>query len=822
MKHLIGVHWIEPPALPQLPENPLRTAYRIWEEQTAALMRGERVEMKLEGEILKELPLEPYDPAVCLRREFSLRRGIAGAELAISAHGIYEARINGRDVTDTLLNPGFTDYDRRILYQVYDVTPLLAEENAIAVTVADGWYKGKLAIGRGCEYGEVPGLIARLAVTYEDGTGETVETGGDWTASYDGPVREADLFKGEVYEAGRETGDPSLPGFDESGWQPVLVREEADDTLEEQSYPPVRVIAEIPAREILTAPNGDTIVDFGQNMAGMLRVLAEGEPGQEISFEHGETLDREGNFTYVFEKTNLCQRDVYIPAKEGVHVFSPRFTYHGFRYVRVRGGKNWTRERFTALAISTDNRMTGSFVTDHEGLNRLQQNILWSQRANNIGIPTDCPTREKAGWTGDVVVYAPTALFLQDMKDFYCSWLREVRLGQREDGQILGTVPQMRSYVSQAASGSLGWGDVILTLPYTLYRTYGELEILRENHEAMGKWFRAMQSAAFALPDPALSFGGPAADVTGLSGRRLDNMHYLINSGFHFGDWIIPSVVNEQGFTDGPASAFLTMNYCDTAILAHTADLYAEISDLLGEAEKAEEARAYAERVREAFREEYVTKENRLGQEMQGNYILALAYHMVEGETAKAFAARLNEMIRENGYRLDTGFMSTPHLLDVLAGHGYEETAFRVLFQTECPSWLYEVEHGATTMWENWDAIRPDGQINGCSFNHYAFGCVGDFLYRRILGIQCAAPGYERITISPLYGVPLGMAKGHYDSVRGRISLCWEKQGGRVMLSGEIPDGVLADLHLPDGTRRELGAGRFAVSADLPARGAES
>lgn len=803
--------WIEPQALPQLAENPLIQAQKEWQQTVEALMRGEAVKMRLEGDILESMPLEPYDPAVRMRKLFSCKGPVCKARLYVTSHGIYDVRINGMEVTDTLLNPGFTTYDKRIHYQVYDVGTLIYKENAIAVTIADGWYKGKIAIGRGCEYGEVPGLLLQLEITYENGEKDVICSDQTWVWSYDGPVRTADLFLGEIFDARRETGDCSTISYDSGDWKPVIVKEAADDTLEAQNYPPVRVFAQLPAQKVWTAPNGDTLVDFGQNLAGMLRVSVRGEAGESITFEHGETLDRDGNYFYIFEGTNKEQKDTYICRGEEGEVFQPKFTYHGFRYVRVKGGRDWTKSCFTALAISTDNPVTGSFSCPDEQINRLQSNIYWSQRSNNITIPTDCPTREKAGWTGDVVTYGATALYNQEMTAFYKDWLRSIRVEQKENGYVLGTVPQIRCYIQQADTGSLGWGDVILTLPWQLYELFGEKRVLEENYHAMSRWMAAMEKAAYELPNDYNVTGQRSVFPEQMEGRHLDNQHYLINSGFHFGDWIIPSVVNDQGFSDGAASAFLTMNYADTSLLAHISDLFAHISDLLGHTENAEKYKAYSKRVREAFTEELVTSDHRLGQEMQGNYVLALKYHMVPQEIAVEFAARLNELIAANQYRLDTGFMSTPHLLDVLCDYGCQDTAWKVLFQKNCPSWLYEIEHGATTIWENWDAICPDGAIHNCSFNHYAFGCVGDFLYRRVLGIRNAGIGYDRILLAPEYTCPLQKAAGTYDSVRGKIALRWEKTEEGIQIAGSIPVNAVAVLRLPDGEERELGNGRFTV-----------
>ncbi|HJA67900.1 MAG TPA: glycoside hydrolase family 78 protein [Candidatus Mediterraneibacter cottocaccae] len=826
--------WIEPDPLPQLPVNPLTGAQKKWGEFVQAMMRGEQVDMLSDEANLRSNGLEPYDPPVRMRRLFPVKDGAKRARLYITAHGIYDVRINGKAVTDTLLNPGFTTYDKRIRYQAYPAETLLKEgENAIAVTVADGWYKGKIALGRGCEYGETPGLLAQLEIEYADGTEETVCTDGEWKYSFDGPVRMADLFLGETVDARRDMQDPSdidYPAAQEDAafWKPVrtkggigerYVKQGEKDSgsapyafpiPEGQNFPPAKVLEEFPAKKVWTAPNGDILADFGQNLAGVIRAVIRGEAGETVTFEHGEVLDPDGNFTYAFEGDETrAQRDTYICAGSGEEVFSPRFTYHGFRYVRMKGGSDWKAERLTALAIGTDNKVTGSFSCSDGELNQLQHNIFQSQRSNNITIPTDCPTREKAGWTGDVVVYGATAMYNQDMTAFYEDWLKSIRAEQNGNGHVLNTVPLIKNYVQQTAAGSLGWGDVILTLPMQLYRLMGDKKVLTDNYEAMGKWMDAMRLAAAELPVNSPFGGMTREEFDSLSERRKENQKYVINTGFHFGDWLVPSVRDANGFSDGPASSFLTMNCVDTALLAADADMYADVSELLGHKDTAEEYRTYAGRVRQAFYEEFVC-EGKLTQEMQGNYILALKYNMIPEEERPAFAARLDQMIHENNDRLDTGFMSVAHILDVLCDSGCRDTAWKVLWQKRCPSWLYEVEHGATTMWENWDAIREDGAVCGCSFNHYAFGCVGDFLYRRILGIQNEGTGYDRIRIAPLYDCGLKFAEGSLDTPCGIVHVRWEKCGEKVSLQGEIPANADAVVVLPDGNERRAGNGRFA------------
>lgn len=543
--------WIEPDPLPQLPENPLPKAQAVWNDCLMAMMRGEQPKYYLDGDIWDTLPTEPYDPPVRFRRIFELKEKPKYAKIFMTAHGIYSLSINGEKVPGTRLAPGFTSYDKRLKYQAYDITDFLkAGANAISVTVADGWYKGKIALGKGCEYGEVPGMLMQMEIWNPDGTKSQICSDKEFTYSFDGPVRYADLFMGEYVDARKYDGEPSEVSYQAKNWKPAIpVKKDNCDfeILTAQNAPEIEVYEEIPAKEILTTPKGEVVVDFGQNMAGTIRVAISAKEGEEISFEHGETLDEEGNFIYAFTDTTRAQKDVYISVGRKGEVFEPEFTYHGFRYVRVTGGEDWKPEQFTAKAISSANLVTGSFQCSDAKLNQIQHNIYWSQRSNTIGIPTDCPTREKAGWTGDVVVYGATALYNQEMTAFFEDWLKSIRREQNEAGYVLNTVPLIRNYIQQTMAGSLGWGDVILTLPLQLYNLYGNKKALEENYDAMEKWMKAMQTAAYELPGK-LPFStvtpvaqeGSDTECSDTEDRHQENQHYLINTGFHFGDWLVP------------------------------------------------------------------------------------------------------------------------------------------------------------------------------------------------------------------------------------------------------------------------------------------
>ncbi|MNO14186.1 Bacterial alpha-L-rhamnosidase [compost metagenome] len=796
--------FVEPDPLGALEQNPYTAAEGIWYEFVGKMMKGEQPEYVDLDAVMASLPLQPYHPATLIRKEFVVSKKIEKARIYMTAHGVYDIQVNGEAITDALLAPEYTSYDKLLKYQTYDVTShLLQGANALGVTIADGWFKSKLATGRGNDYGDTLGLLLQLEITFADGSVETVNTDETFKFSYDGPYRYADLFTGVKYDARMELNGFSVAGFDDSAWGNVTVKDFDKQRLFAQSHPPIRAFAAIEAQDILTTPNGDTVIDFGQNMAGYIRATITGIEGMEVAFEHGETLDEHGNFYYPWLDEHRKQTDIYVCSGKGTEVFEPKFTYHGFRYVRIKGyiGK-LNKEQFQAVAISSDNEISGSFHCSNEQINQLQSNIYWSQRSNMVGIPTDCPTREKAGWTGDVLIYAKTALYNQNLIGFFDSWIRNLKADQLTDGQVLNIVPKLRSYMHMHFSGSIGWGDVIVTLPWDLYQSYGDVTILSDHFEAMEQWMKHLERTAEELPPEAAQ----------MEGRTLDNQKYIVNTGFHLGDWLAPSIVNEAGFADGPLSAYLTKDLVSTSLYANSADIFSQICLTLGYAVKAEEYRALAERIRAAYEEEYVAEDGTLKNSYQGNYVLALQMKMVSKDRRSLLASKLVELIRLNGNCLDTGFMSVPYLLDVLYDHGYKEVAYELLYQNKYPSWLYEIENGATTMWESWDAIRPDGKVGNGSFNHYAFGCVGDFMYRRILGIQQAGAALDRLLIKPDFTCGLDSVSGSYESVHGTIRVEWRQDEEMQEVALHIPANVKASLQLGEEEPVELGNGEYTFS----------
>jgi len=754
--------WIEPDQEPAIAEDPI---------DMMDMFRGKYNDTPDNVERLK--------PPQYLRKCFELSSEFQQARAYVTAHGIYRLEINGRRVGDREFAPEYTSYHDYLQYQTYDVTDFLVPgENAVGVVLADGWFAGRISItGDSCQYGNRLGLLLQLEIELPDGSRQTIVSDGQFKSST-GPLLYSDLVIGEKYDARLEITGWSNVNFDDSCWRNVTETECGFDNLVASYGEPVRAVERFPAKEIIHTSVGETVVDIGQVIAGRIRVTLRGAAGTEVTLEHSEVLDERGNFMRNINGRNKDQKDVYILRGGGDESYEPQFTFHGFRYVKISGYDGLLNVTdVTAVVISSDLRLTGSFECSDSRINRLQQNIVWSQKANFLSIPTDCPQRERAGWTGDIQVFAPTACFNMDVQAFLTRWLRNLAIEQTEDGQVPNIVPWDRtSRMRDEASGNLssaGWGDACVIVPWTLYQAYGDKRVLIENYDTMVKWV-----------DYVIKSAGPT---------------YLWNTGFHFGDWLTPSLTLSL---DGKNvnmmnSAILTKELVATCFYAYSTELMAAISDELGKRSEAVRYRELNTKVRQAFAEQYLQPDGRLQAHFQGIYVLALRFKMVPETRIEAVFGQLIRLIEENGNKLDTGFMSVPFLMDVLCVNGRKDLAYKLLFQTECPSWLYEVENGATTIWESWAAILPDGRVNRVSYNHYAFGCIGDWMYRKIAGLGHLEPGYKTIRIEPDLDCGLTYAKAAYDCLYGTVSTHWTRNGNRWSLEVRIPPNTEALVFLP-------------------------
>jgi alpha-L-rhamnosidase len=715
----------------------------------------------------------PDERTALLRKDFALDGEVSQARVYATALGAYELEINGSRVSEDRFAPGWTDYDKHVQYQTYDVTDLLQEgDNAIGAALSTGWYAGTIAIYGPELYGEQPALLTQLEVRYADGRTERITSDGSWTSAV-GPIRTSDMQHGETHDARAEMPGWSAPGFDAEGWQPVVGKDGVTAELVAQADPPVRATHELAAQEITEPEPGTYIVDLGQNMVGTARLKVRGaQAGQQVTLRFGEVLNPDGTL-YTENLRSAKATDHYIARGETEEVWEPRFTFHGFRYVEVTGypGDSLPQDAITGVVLTSDTPQTGTFETSDPMLNQLQSNIEWSQRGNFLSVPTDCPQRdERMGWTGDINVFAPTAAFNADVSRFLGSkWMRDVRDAQRADGAVPDVVP----FVPIVGAGNAGWGDAVITVPHTLWRTYGDTRVIEQNYEAMAAWldYLTANSSGYLRPDAG------------------------------YGDWL-----NLDDETP--------RDLVGTAYFAHVANLMAQMAEAVGKPDDAARYRTLFDNIRAAFQDAYLTApDGTLPGDTQAGYVLALAFDLVPDEDRAALAEHLVRNVAERDWHLSTGFLGTPELLRVLADTGHLDVAYRLLTQRSYPSWGYEVEQGATTMWERWDSIRPDGSFQDPSmnsFNHYAYGAVGNWMYRTIAGINDdpAQPGYRHTQIKPQPGGGLTSAKATFESMYGTIVSSWRQAGPQLMLDVTIPVNTTATVWVPAADResvRELG-----------------
>ncbi|MCD8151427.1 MAG: glycoside hydrolase family 78 protein [Clostridiales bacterium] len=740
----------------------------------------------------KPNPEESLNPAVCMRREVNIQKEVSRALIYATARGIYQLKLDGQTISE-LLAPGYTVYSKYLEMQQYDVTARMTEGNhAIAVTLADGWFTGKVGLpGVGNQYGETNAFYMQMEIFYADGSRQTIESDETfrWTES---PLEYADLIVGERYRQGFLDSAWEQAGYDDSFWRPVLVKDYGTSGFRGRRAEPVRVIRCFQPEKILRTPKGELVIDAGENIAGVLNIRFLGEADTLLRMTHSEVLDKDGNFQMNIMGQNKNQMDVYVCAKAGEVQWQLEFTMHGFRYVKLEGIGEDQLLDVQVLVLSTDMERTGAFRCSDERLNQLQENIFRSQQGNMISIPTDCPQRERAGWTGDMQVYAPTACYNMDVYAFLDKWLENMRLEQLPDGQIPNIIPTMPSdaLVGNSTSKhicSAAWGDACIIIPYILYRKYGNKKILTDNLSMIRGWMQYVERQA------STSFLKPAEEYTA---EELERQKYLWNTEFHFGEWLYPSASAEGGMGDPIQTALQTKEYVAPTMFAYTSDLMSRICGALEMKDEEQHYRELNQNIRKAYAEEYIDDEGRLPVQLQGVYVLALAMNLYPEETRQKGIDILISLIHANGDHLDTGFSSVGFLLDTLWENGEQELAYKLLFADTCPSWLYEVKMGATTIWESWNAILPDGTTTNSSYNHFAYGCVGDFIYRRILGLHETEPGYRNVQVAPAFDCGLLWAEGSYECPYGKIRVYWEKSKDGCEVQVTLPPGVTGVLEI--------------------------
>lgn len=728
-----------------------------------------------------------------LRRRFRVDAAPRSARLYVTYLGIGVVLLNGRPVTEDVLAPGWQSYQHRISVSTYDVTALLSEgENVIEVRLGDGWWAGRVGFNLlRSVYGSDVGVIAQLEYVDAGGRSEVVVTDGEWQWA-SGATLAADLYDGETHDARRVLGaDSDL--IETARWSPVEVREIPAIALAPATTPPVRRTQEVAVQAVITSPTGRTILDFGQNLVGWLRLSAEGPPGTCITLRHAEVLEHGEIGMRPLRSAKAT--DYWILAGAGREEWEPSFTYHGFRYVEVTG---WPGEldptAIVAIVVETALPRVGWFASAHPGLSRLHENVMWSLRGNFVSIPTDCPQRdERLGWTGDIAVFAPTAGFLTDDAAFLSSWLDDVAAEQRADGLVPYFVPSL-PFPAELKGNPLFehqhtavWGDAVTLVPFALYQQTGDPDFLRRAFPVMVRWVDGV--SALAGPD-----------------RVWDE-------GFQYGDWLDPAAPPEEPWKGLTETALVA-----TAYFAHSAALVAEAARIIGAPAEAARFSELRDEVVAGFRTRFALGDGRLTSDSQTAYAVAIELDLLEPDDTARAGQRLVELVRESGHRIGTGFVGTPLVLSALTSAGAIEDAYELLLQTGVPSWLYAVEMGATTIWERWDSMLPDGSINPggmTSFNHYAFGSVASWLHGTVAGLSSLAPGWSRVRIAPRPHPRVGSASAAHDSPSGRIEVGWRLDGSWIHLDVTIPDGVDAILDLEGHPTESLAPGRHELRREL-------
>ncbi|KAF5001974.1 hypothetical protein FDECE_10776 [Fusarium decemcellulare] len=746
-------------------------------------------------------------PEDLFRKEFKIDAGIKSARLYITAQGIYEAELNGKRVGDYFLAPGWNCYDAQLNYQTYDVTKLLSStQNCLGVRVAEGWFVGRLGFegGRRNHWGSRTTLLAQLEVQLQDGTTYTVGTDDTWKVTR-GPIQQAEIYDGERYDATAEIPGWSSPGVGSGDWKTVDVLPPIAETVDLTAgfSEPVRRIESVKPIELITTPSGKTVLDFGQNLVGYVRIKSvKGARGHAVTLSHAEVLE---NGELGIRPLRACKaQDTYtLRGDEGGESYEPRFTFHGFRYAQI---DNWPSaggdllESLEAVVCNTDMEEQGTFACSEDKLNKLFSNVRWGMRGNFVSIPTDCPQRdERLGWTGDLALFAPTATYVYGCVSILRDWLKDVWHDQKQQNGIPPFVtPNIVSYdkVWGNPFACAIWHDVTVLAPWALWEETADATILTQQYESMETWLKTIPK------------------------NKTGTTHLWDFNSVQLGDWLDPTAP-----PDAPHKAATDAHLVANAFLIHSLDIAARISEILGKTEDASRYKSEAAITRSEFRAEYVTPNGRLMSDAQTGYSLAICFDLLEPHHITRAGDRLVDIVRRNGFRVGTGFAGTPFVCEALTRTGHSDVAYSMLLNESCPSWLYPITMGATTMWERWDSMLPDGTINPgdmTSFNHYAYGAVAKFMVERLAGLQQLEAGWKKTKVQPELGGEFTWASATHLTPYGAVSSSWrlkeeenEKGVFTLLVDVVIPPTTTMEVVLPapDGPKTEVvGSGKWSFS----------
>ncbi|MFE1646982.1 family 78 glycoside hydrolase catalytic domain [Microbacterium sp. P01] len=744
-------------------------------------------------------------PADCFRKRFRVRGQVTRARLYVTACGVYDAHLNGSRVGDVELAPGSTDYRHRLQYQTYDVTDLITADNTLDLRLADGWYRGSIGcFGPTNVFGRRTTLSAQLEITHADGTRETVSSDESFSWSNDGPLRFADLKDGEIFDARLAPTYDGRARLATAGPTPTA----ADNVVprKQEEFTP----------RLLTTPSGARVLDFGQNIAGFVGFTVTAHAGQRIHLRMGEILDERGEFTQsnfqvqkpvrefgrvsevllMTQKPGLLRgelqptpkQEVEVVCVEGETTYQTAFAVFGFRYALIETDIDVDPADFRAIAVYSDMEQVGDFECSNLDLNRFLENTRWSMKGNFLDVPTDCPTRERLGWTGDAQVFFDTAAYLMDVASFYRKWLRDLRDAQAKSGKVSAVVPYNGiAMMYDATGGSVGWADAMVLVPYRFWKRYGDEDIIREFYPMMRAYARFM------------------IDRTGHKNRAAAASNpfdeYVYEKGFHLGEWLEPEDIRDEvSARSRPSRAEEA-----TAYLHYTMAHLAEIATTLDESEDAALYREYADGAKRAYNHLFVSG-GAIDSDRQAKLVRPLALGLVDGATAERLEERLVDAVQARGYRIGTGFLSTPFVLPALTDAGRADVAYRMIENTDAPSWLAEVKAGATTVWEDWEGKE--------SHNHYSPGAVCQWLFDTVAGIR--VDGENQFLIAPVPGGTLTSARATFASPYGEVSSAWKRTGTEVHYTVTVPANTVAEVRLPQGEQHRVGPGRHEFTRLTP------
>lgn len=731
-------------------------------------------------------------PCPMMRKTFSIEKEIERARVYVTGLGLYELRLNGRKVGNDFLTPGWTSYKKRIQYQTYDISDdIKAGKNTVGIILGEGWYKGHMTWhNKRNKYGDRVAALVQINITYRDGSEEKVVSDESWKAS-ESPILFSEIYHGETYDARLEKEGWDTPEYDDIDWESTEIMQIGHAALVAQENAPARIMMEIKSAGIFKTPKGETVIDMGQNMAGFIRFRANGRRGDKIILRHFEVLDDDGN-VFLDNLVHAKQRIEYILKGEAEETFTPHFTYQGFRYIWLEeSNREPNLDDFTGLVLYSDIETTGYFVCSNIMVNRLQENILWSQKSNFIDIPTDCPQRsERLGWTGDAQIFASTAAYNMDCAAFFSKWLNDLRADQKDDGLVPWVIPDIISEdeyprewlenTGEKIPTSAAWGDSAVIVPWEVYQAYGDARILKRQYESMKAWIEYI--------------------------RRQGENEYLWNTGFHFGDWAALDTNPEDRF--GATST----DFIATAYYAYSTKLLSKAAKVLGYNNDFHEYDELYKRIVAEFRKEFITATGRLSDQTQTSHAVALFFDLVQPENKKKTVDRFEKLIKKSGYRLWTGFVGIPYLCHALSSNGKSETALKLLFQTKCPSWLYQITKGATTIWEYWN-----NDTHKASFNHYAYGSVGSWLYSVLGGITIDEeyPGYKHAKISPLIAADFDYVKTGIKTLYGQLKCEWNRNGDSIRIDISVPHNTSAAVLLPEAKAKAVKENGINIAAGV-------